>query len=208
MWRLFYPLRYFRLRNKTKSHLDAWPTLMLTAILAAPFIYLPGTNFFHSGGFLDKVLLLTVALTAFYVAALVAVATFSHPDLDKTISVGIIALVSKDDDGQRIQEHLSRREFSCYIFGYLAFASMMFSIFASAAIPLSDFKADAQTPYWISWLLQPAHAFWMRSGLIVLFDAAIAHVAVVTSLGLYYLMDRLYRHEPKVLTEKRKREAA
>lgn len=157
---------------------------------------------------MDKVLLLTVALTAFYVAALVAVATFSHPDLDKTISVGVIALVSKDDDGKRIQEHLSRREFACYIFGYLAFASLMFSIFASVAIPISEFSPDKQTPKWISWLLMPPHLFWMRAAFIVLFDAAIAHVAVVTSLGLYYLMDRLYRHEPKVLTEKRKREAA
>jgi hypothetical protein len=37
---------------------------------------------------------------------------------------------------------------------------------------------------------------------IFVFSVAIAHMAVVTSLGLYYLMDRLYRRDREIVTPK------
>jgi hypothetical protein len=146
MWRLFYPLRYFRLVNDEKRHLDLWPTLLLAIILAVPFIFLPDTPFFHKDGFLDKLLILTSALTGFYVAALVAAATFTHPDLDKVFKVGSVTLVTHDH-GQKILEHLTRREFVCMIFGYLAFSSFLISLFASLFVGASGFD-HAAVAHW------------------------------------------------------------
>ena len=40
------------------------------------------------------------------------------------------------------------------------------------------------------------------TGVFLAFSLAVSHIAVVTSLGLYYLMDRLYRREPRVTTRK------
>ena len=74
MFRLFYPLRYFRLRNNEKRLLDVVPAVLLAIALALPFLFLPGASFFRPNGFLDKLLTLTSGLTGFYIAALVAAA--------------------------------------------------------------------------------------------------------------------------------------
>src|ERR1700730_2621647 len=107
MWRLLYPLRYFALVNNEKRHIHLCPSIVIAFFLALPFIAMPGAPFFSPNGFLDKLLTLLSCLTGFYVAALVAAATFSHPDLDKTITAGPIALVTKDHDGKRITELLT-----------------------------------------------------------------------------------------------------
>ena len=208
MWRLFYPLRYFSLVNREKRHIDLWPTLIIGILLALPFALIPGASFFRPDGFLDKILALTTALTGFYVAALVGAATFSHPDLDKTITIGAIALVRRGEDGRRIQELLTRREIACTVFGYLAFATMMISISASAAVALSGISFAPLAE--IRWIGRAFGDGWpvTRGVLIFAFTAPLAHVAVATSLGLYYLMDRLYRQEPKVTAKKPHREAA
>ena len=64
-------------------------------------MFAPAEYFFSANGFLDKTLLLTVALTGFYVAALVAAATFGHPDLDKVIKDWPVILLVKDVDGKK-----------------------------------------------------------------------------------------------------------
>ncbi|PSC03803.1 hypothetical protein SLNSH_16980 [Alsobacter soli] len=191
MWRLVYPLKYFRLQNSEKKRFDLLPTLLLAALLAAPFLILPGASFFKPNGLLDKLLALTSALTAFYVAALVAVATFSHPSLDKVIRSGPIALITRDDDGHKIQQDLTRREFACFIFGYLSFSALLISIGAAAAVALSGTAGAFGEAF-----------LWVRSVVIVAFCLALAHLVVATTLGLYYLMDRLYRHDREITSKK------
>lgn len=203
MWRLFYPLRYFSLVNNEKRHIDLWPTVALAALISAPFILLDGLPFFHKDGFLDKILVLTSALTGFYVAALVAAATFDHPDLDKVFKAGPVALISKDADGNKIAEHLTRREFVCTIFGYLAFSSFVISLLAAFFIAVStyDHEAAAKLPI-IGAFIGGEYVNVTRGIVLFAFAAGIAHLAVVTSLGLYYLMDRLYRRDREIITPK------
>jgi hypothetical protein len=195
MWRLLYPLRYFSLENGEKRWLDTLVTMFLAALIAAPFVLIPGASFFHPNGFLDKLLVLTSALTGFYVAALVAAATFSHPDLDKTIRSGPIALITKDDDGNRIRELLTRREFVCIIFGHLAFATFMLSVASSFLIGLSGID-------YIKVFFFAKVILWVRAFVIIGLSAAVGHVIVATALGLYYLMDRMYRHDRKITSRK------
>ena len=77
MWRRTYPLRYFYLDNKEKSTIDLWGSARIAILLPLRLFCLPGTSFFRPNGFLDRLLTLTAALTGFYVAALVAAATFA-----------------------------------------------------------------------------------------------------------------------------------
>jgi len=209
MWRLFYPLRYFALVNNEKRHLDLWPTILLAAIIATPFIVFSGGSFFRPKGFLDKLLTLTSALTGFYVAALVAAATFNHPDLDKTIQSGPIVLLTKDADGHKVAEHLSRREFVCTIFGYLAFAAFLLSLLSMVAVGISsvDLVAAAKWKY-VGLIFTPDWWIWMRRAVIVVFSIMTAHLAVATALGIYYLMDRLYRRDRQIVTKKSGRSEA
>jgi hypothetical protein len=208
MWRLFFPLRYFKLINTEKTHLDVWPTLALAAIVALPFILVPGTSFFHNGGFLDKLLLLTSALTGFYVAALVAAATFSHDDLDNVIVLGAIELPMKVN-GRTVKQSLTRREFACAIFGYLAFSALILSLFSGLFITLSEApRAGFAALPGFGVLFAPEYFVWVRGTFVVIFAVAVSHLVVATTLGLYYMMDRLYRKEPKVLAEKKGSRAA
>ena len=209
MWRLFYPLGYLRLQNPHKARIDIISAGFLGVVIACPFILLPGANFFSGGGFLDKLLGLTSALTGFYVAALVAAATFTHPDLDKTITAGPIALITKGANGNRISELLTRREFVCSMFGYLAFSAMILSLAASIAIGISPINKTLALQWPIfGFLFEPKIFWYSRASVVLMFCLLTAHLTVTTSLGLYYLMDRLYRRDRQVVTPKPKTEAA
>ncbi|KQU95212.1 hypothetical protein [Devosia sp. Root105] len=195
MHQLFYPLRYFRLVNKQKRFIDLIPTIIIAILIWAPFAFLDA-NFFGGGGFLDKVLPFTGALTGFYIAALVAAATFNSPDLDKVIRSGPIALITKDDDGKQVQSALSRREFTCIMFGFLAFSSMAITLTGAMAVVLAQpivtaFAGSSATLI-----------FWLGAGAKLAVCLWVAHLFVVTALGLYYLMDRLYRQDGHIISRK------
>ena len=194
MFRLLYPLRYFMLDNEEKRWLDRWPTMILAILIALPYIFIPGASFFRANGLLDKMLTLTSCLTGFYVAALVAAATFSHPDLDNIITSGPIALVSKSADGEKIKDLLSRRRFACYIFGYLSFLSLIISVWSAVVVSLST----SILPH----LFKTELFIWLRNIFLILSSAMIAHLVVATCLGLYYLMDRMYRRDRIITTPK------
>jgi hypothetical protein len=200
MWRILYPLRYFRLKNSEKLKIDLFATLGFGVLIALPFLLVPNAPFFRNGGLLDKLLVLSSALTGFYVAALVAAATFSHPDLDKTITVGPVALIGRDADGKKVSEALSRREFACMIFGYLAFLALVFSITAAIAVSFSEAAGSVR---WVG-----EYAVYLRAAFILVFSMMIANLFVVTSLGLYYLMDRLYRRDRQIISRKPGQNAA
>jgi len=209
MWRILYPLRYFRVADKQKRRLDLWPTLLAAAIISSPFILLPGVSFFKPNGFLDKILTLVAALTGFYVAALVAAATFSHPDLDKVIRAGPIVLLDKDSDGKVIQEHLTRRGFACLIFGYLAFAAFVVSVLSALLVSMSGTNLSVIANWHIIGQLVQGNTWLGLRGMVIFFMCAmIAHIAVATALGLYYLMDRLYRRDREIVPKKPGSDAA
>lgn len=203
MWRLLFPLKYFALHNKQKSRIDLWPTLILAALISLPYIIFPGSNYFYNDGLLDKIIPLSSALTAFYVAALVAVATFSHPDLDKVITLGSIYFIEKDERGKEEKDYLTRRQFACIIFGYLAFVSMILSVLAAIVVTTSGQSLPNLTFAIGGSTHDIPSAIAVNWAGIVFFSLLIAHMMVVTGLGLYYLMERIHAREPVVLTKKR-----
>jgi hypothetical protein len=206
MWRLLYPLRYFSLVNAEKRLLDL-SALPLAVLIAAAFWVFPGANFFAASGFLDKVLALTSALTGFYVAALVAAATFAHPDLDKIITVGpVLEPLGKGKD--RILDPISRRQFACIVFGYLSFASLAMSFVIAVVVTTSVEAKSAIVSSKAAIILTGVAAPWIRASIVYFLILPLAHIVVVTGLGLYYLMERLHSREPKVLATKSDRKAA
>src|SRR5690349_9031968 len=124
MSNFLYPLVYFRIRNSDKFRMDLLPSLLLALILTAVVAFVPGVNFFGQGGVLPNLAMLTAALTGFYVAALTAAATFQNADLDHKIEDGALYLPVSDDDGKTTLEALTRRQWVCIMFGFLAFSAM------------------------------------------------------------------------------------
>lgn len=206
MWRLLYPLRYFGLVNATKGWLDAL-AIPLSALLAAPFWLFPNAIFFSAGGFLDKILALTSALAGFYVAALVAAATFAHPDLDRVITIGPV-YERRSYDGVSELEPLTRREFACVIFGYLSFGSLLYTLCAAIAVTTAGPALVALEASTAAKILTPESLPWISGAMVFAFTLPLAHLAVATGLGLYYLMERLHTREPRVLAKKDDHRAA
>jgi hypothetical protein len=196
MQKLLFPLRYFLLENPEKKLIDVWPPLAMGMLLLLVFRLGSGANFFGSGGFLNNVINLTSSLTGFYVTALVAAATFSHPDLDKVIEHGKVFLSEKDGAGGKSRVALTRREFACIIFGFLSFSTMAFTIVAALAMPIAH-----AIPKYIQ-----VKGFDLRYILsfpaIFFISFWISHIFTVTMIGIYYLMERMYRFNPKVKTTK------
>lgn len=202
-WRTLYPLRYLYLENSEKKRIDLVPSLVLALLITLPFVLMPGVSYFKPNGFLDKIIALSSALTGFYVAALVAAATFQHSDLDKVIRVGSIFLITKDVDGNRVRELITRREFVCAIFGYLAFAAFVLSVIAAMLIGISGAHlAKLSEISYFGALFRDDTWLVLRAIVIYAVSFLVSHVTVVTSLGLYYLMDRLHARDREIITKK------
>jgi hypothetical protein len=111
--------------------------------------------------------------------------------------------VTKDYDGKRITELLTRREFACTIFGYLSFSALTLSIVAAFLIALSNAKLTALSSggTWGVFFASP-YFLYVRGVVIAALCLATAHIFIVACLGLYYLMDRLYRRDRRIITPK------
>lgn len=203
---LFTPLRYLRLRDGKGRLLltrNLIATLSLAALLSLPFLVVSTSNYFHKDGFIDKLGSFSSVLTGFYVAGLLAVAAFSAKlgDLDTPMDVGpaILPKTAPDED----DVHLTRREYVCTIFGYLAFLSL-FTTLASITIVIltSGMPAIADVNFSVSNRTIHIDREVFRGVPILLFGVLSAHLAVVTCHSLYYLMDRLYAQRPQLLPER------
>lgn len=180
---------------------DVLPTALLTSILAFPYSYFHQTNFFGSDGFLSKVTSLTSSLSGFYVAGLVAVAAFVMPNnsLDKRIEVGPVYLplrgLGPGGDDRALRRALSRREYVCYIFGYLSAMCILLTLVFTA---VSGLASSLSTE--VNGLFYDLRYFFLARGVVItLFCVPLCHMIVTTGWGLYYLAERIYAREPKIL---------
>lgn len=196
---LFYPLGYLTLRDekkKTMMRRDAPSAIVTSLLLALPFVVFPDTNFFAPGGFLSSVVALFSTLAGFYVAALVACATLSHgTDLDSKIQMGKIYRREAGGDVS-----LTRRQFVCALFGYLAFLAFALSIVLNVLVAISrstlitalgKIKIAPETSWTVQDVLAPVAKFAV--------SLPIGHLFIVTTYGLYYLIKRLYEKKPALV---------
>lgn len=196
-WTLYLSLRVETGRLRLWN--DVLPTILIVAILALPFILLPGTDMFGEAGFLAKVSGLTSSLSGFYVAGLVAVAAFIAPNsgLDEAIEEGKVFLYENSDEkGEpRNKRFLTRRQYICYIFGYLSAICILLTVCyigVSNISPgfymlLGSFVADLSE-------LKPVRTIFLLVSLTPL-----SHMIVTTSVGLFYLMDKMYAKKVELL---------
>jgi hypothetical protein len=205
-------MKYLALRGANGWPLlihDIIPTGIATALISAPFLIVRTTDYFHKDGFLDKFGTFSSVLTGFYVAGLVAVATFSMQSsaLDEKIDNGPVFLWDKVEDETvstsakkqyKIDKRkLTRREYLCQMFGYLATLSMLLTLLTIIAVIVSQGTVlpqiiDISKTRYIPLDLP-------RGIMIVGFSLPIAHLVATTARGLFYLVDRLYDKKPKIL---------
>lgn len=205
---LTYPLSYLSLKDESGRRLFRrnWvAVLVAVVVMSVPFIFFDA-NYFSDRGFLDRIGSFAAVLTGFYIAALVGVASFASSvgDLDEEIEVGRISRPAPDPaENEDSEEFLTRRQYVCSMFGYLAFMSLMLSVGAILLIVVADpaHVAISATASWIdvetvTWLQTVG-----RAAVVMGFNLVLAHLLVTTCHGLYYLIDRLYAKKPVLLSK-------
>lgn len=179
--RLLSPLRYIAIKHEMKPKFDFWWPLGFTIISLGFFWALPvAPKFLGDGGFLKSLRDLIALLAAFFVAALAAVATFARENLDKLMEGTSPTLKSR---GQSEPLPLTRRQFVCYLFGYLAFIA--FALF------LSIVAAEILYPN-LKLLLEPSWLPYVRFAASAIFMFVFWNMIVTTLLGIYFLVERVH----------------
>jgi len=172
-----------------------------------PFVALDA-NYFGDKGFLDRFGNFSAVLTGFYIAALVGVASFasSFGELDDEIEVGRISRPVPDPaEGEDREEFLTRRQYVCSMFGYLAFISLILSVGAILFIVAADqMKLVAElAKTWLGPVIAERTLAITRGVIVIGFNIVVAHMLVTTCHGLYYLIERLYAQKPKILKKRK-----
>lgn len=181
---LLTPLSYLRIRHPLKAWFDYVVPAITAVTVTVVLLSLPvSVPLLGESGVISVVTGLLQILVGFYIAALAAVATFAREGLDEPMS-GDDALLMVERMGHKIHAKLSRRQFLCYLFGYLAFSALALYFLGSLANLLKGNFELLFSSYTLPYLRHLAFAlyvFWT------------SNVLVTTLLGLHYLTDRLHR---------------
>ncbi|CCU70928.1 hypothetical protein [Thalassolituus oleivorans] len=182
---LFTPLNYIRIRRGTVKMWYDW--YMPTAISGMVVMILISTdwsiNTFGSNGLIEQVVELLKMLIGFYIASLAAVSTFPSAVLNQGLA-GESATLKSKRRGKEIVIPLSRRRFLSYLFGYLAFMSLVLFISGMAInllTPLAKVHISSSIIPWVKGVVAFIYLFW------------VSNILVSTLLGLHYLTDRIHR---------------
>lgn len=191
-------LTYIRLRREDGARVVLYE-IFVSILLAFGFTilwFIVGMpNSFSKDGLIDGLGSITSVLAGFYVAGLVAIATFfrENSSLDDVIVVGPAILnLGKDDE-----ERLTRRQYVCSIFGFLVGISFALAIsaviFRSSAPAISSVLSE-----WRLVILDSRFDAKNISEIFVVFIWITLFVwqILLTMRGLYYLMDRIYDVKP------------
>jgi hypothetical protein len=188
---LLNPLCYLRIRQgegfwKSKATYD-WTIPLILALFVEIIVFYcaPHLRVFTEKGIIGGFQKLMEILVPFYIAALAAVATFQRDGLDEEMKGQPAYFNIRSGKDEKKVNVLTRRQFICYLFGFLAFMSLsLFVIIIFCNLLADNLSAVA------------AHAFgnyilFAKIAVVFIFLFAIWQVVVTTLLGIYFLSERL-----------------
>lgn len=180
--KLMKPLCYLKIKHEQKFIVDCYIPIFfaISAMLAIYAVPLP-IAFLGKSGLISLINGLFQMLIGFFVASLAAVATFQRVGMDELMQGNCTTL-----NGRLI----TRREFLCYMFGYLAFMSIV--VYFGGGV------VDITAPL-LRNMLDSYHIYSYIAKFIYLF--VVSNILFTTFLSLHFLTDRMVRRElarPKV----------
>ena len=195
--RLFSPLAYFRIRhtddkgyNLFKS-VKVWydfyiPLFVAFAITIVLFCYSIPFSFFSENGVVKQFSQMLSFLAGFYITALAAIASFDRKDLDsptKGTPLKIYKSATNPRTDSPFGDHtLTRREYLCMLFGYLAFMSI--NLFLAGVL------SELFHPLVVGLVYN--HPF-IRFAFLFAYLYFLSHIIVTTFIGIFYLSDRIHQ---------------
>jgi hypothetical protein len=186
---LLTPMRYLRIRQgislfKSKAVYD-WVLPMLISIPATYIGYKYSIGIFSEKGVIGGFQKLLEILVPFYIAALAAVATFARDGLDEPLKGHAATVSIRHSNGMWVEHVLTRRQFICYLFGYLAFLSLVLFV-GILFLNLVSQKSGLLAHELFGEQLQYA-----KIAAIYIFMVPIWQMIVITLLGVYFMSERL-----------------
>ena len=188
MIKKIFPYLFLETIEKTRLiRRDIFPIIFIAVLLATPFVSFPSVNYFHQYGFIDRVGGFTAVLTGFYVAGLVAVSSMSHnaQELDKLMDIGKVYFRIDKDTAQ-----LSRRQYVCFMFGYLAALSLFITVFSQIIVVITPALNKSLILHFRSGF--GIDFFTPKNIMIFTFSLPVSSLGLITARGLHYLVDRMY----------------
>ena len=180
---LLTPLNFLRIRFKGKFvYLCGVPAAVASIASGSYVLWGDEIPLLGDNGLVEALVRLLPILIGFYIAALAAVATMTQENLDQRLK-GQDAILERKLDGGVEQVELTRRQFLCFLFGYLAFMSI-FLYFAGVAAPLVA-HLYAAMPF-----LDATYPFLALFLYLLLYS----NLFTTTLFGLHYLTDRIHRN--------------
>ena len=185
--RVLTPLAYLRIKRHGKWTEELALPLFLSAITVAA-VYALGEKFsvYGTPGLINSLTSYFQLLSGFFITALAAIATFNRQGLDDPMLGDPPTLIHAKDYQP---EMLSRRRFLCFLFGYLAFGSLVI-YFSGTIITLAAPVLHAS----FNETIRP----FIKWGVLLGFTFLSFNILLTSLLGLYYLTDRLHRDPPSV----------
>ncbi len=184
VFRLFSPLSYLRIRHKVKVIYDWLLPIILATICTLAYWRLPykpalyGTN-----GFISYISDIIKFLSPFYIASLAAISTFSNENIDETMIGDPCLLKTKIKNNSKNIE-LTRRQFLCYLFGYLSLISLFLYFFA--------YIADISRQN-IAHCIPVDIQIYIKYLFIWFYLFCFYNMIISTLLGLHYLSNRIHK---------------
>ncbi|HAS8115880.1 TPA: hypothetical protein I7666_21590 [Vibrio vulnificus] len=173
--KLFKPLVYLQIKHRQKFYIDWVLPIVIGSVLTSIFFFSPvQIKLLGQGSLIGLVNGLLQILIGFFVASLAAVATFQREGLDDFM-VG----TSPTLKGKKI----TRRQFVCYMFGYLALVSIALYFGGGLAeLTIGLLRVFFAENYLIFKILS-----------MFVYMSVLVNLIVTTMLALYYLTDRIVR---------------
>lgn len=195
--RLFRPLDYLRVRHSEKIKYDLYLPLILSFLLTVVLLLLPKpVHIFGSSGLIKIITEILQILTGFYIASLAVISTFKKEGMDDVMP-GKPMMLKVKIAGVFRDEELTRRRLLCLLFGYLALISI-FLYFLGAGSNLLIENIKYLIPI-------KAHGY-VKWSFIFLYLLVVSNLLITTLIGLFYMVDRIHRIDPKLLSPDETRE--
>jgi len=186
---LMTPVRYLRIRQgvsllQSKAVYD-WVLPIIISIPATYIGYKFSVGIFSERGVVGGFQKLLEILVPFYIVALAAVATFARDGLDDPMKGHPATLSIRHARGDWVEHILTRRQFICYMFGYLAFLSLVLFVGILFLNLVSQKSGVLASEIFGTYLP------YAKIVVIYIFMLPIWQMIVTTLLGVYFMSERL-----------------
>lgn len=180
---LLRPWSYLKISARGKVWFDLIVPLVLTAVISTLVLQAgAAVKVFGAGGLVQQITSFLQSLPGFFIAALAAVATFNRDDLDSLLPAPTPTMVVTKR-GKSVPLELTRRRFLCALFSFLTAQALLITCIGIFSTAMTPWVVD----YFPMGSLQNIKA--VGTFLIIFL---LCQLLSVTSLGLYYLGDRIH----------------